>query len=592
MSEVSRDCDSYTLYQIFPISRIGLATYFLAAIYLLLSWNSFQRLSKVRLFSAQWTTHKMLHWFLFCFTIVRAVLFGIIAALSTTTSKLADANTDKDLAVLVILFIFPDFVFISVYVLLFFNWLEMYVFCHEQYLFDLQKFQKLWKILYAAFNLALVTVQVFAYVRLYAASKSCQLNLIYYIIMYSNFTLPGVFAITGMYFHFFVIAGFAYTSSLANTRVRQMGKILLVWSACRLVRGITLKMYSFNVDWGQSIDIDFFSILIVASILIAEVIPFNMLMDWSTVSLLLLSDERDTYWHQTQFENDSVGSPRATRIDMESQWEIDPSELQVCALGMGSKENDLSSTIFGSWRNSQVTVTMFRTSADFDSPVLEELVEEVAELNHCNHEHIANFIGHSIVGSTVYVVYEYLRRGSLHDFIRQQSRPFQLDFIVRIGQQICSAMMYLHDTCRPARIHGGLSSKTVFLNQDMGASLINIGLNRLKTYSEVMMVTRLDTAWSSPEQIAGSSVTPASDVYSFGIILWELCTLESPFPNANDNSGFFRKTVLRKQERPPTNIVSNRELLDIMTQCWAQHPENRPSFSEVNRMLEDVKSPF
>eukprot|EP00475_Leptophrys_vorax_P006439 TRINITY_DN13987_c0_g1_i2.p1 TRINITY_DN13987_c0_g1~~TRINITY_DN13987_c0_g1_i2.p1 ORF type:complete len:600 (-),score=139.66 TRINITY_DN13987_c0_g1_i2:36-1835(-) len=589
-------CDS--LCQIFPIKRIGLAAYFLAFVYLLLSWMSFQRLSRVRLFSAHWTTHKMLHWFLFCFAVVRTVLFGLISAFSSVLQNVS-ADSDQKVAVVVILFIFPEFVFLSAYLLLFFNWLEMYIFCHQQFLFELKRFQLVWKTIFAIFNLVFAAVQIVFYVQLYTAEKNLKslvLTVIYNMIMYFNLLLPAIFILVGMYFHFFVIAGFEYTSSLSNSRSRKMSKVFLYWTIFRVVRGVTLRLYSSDQDWSAAnpFGVDLFSILTVASILTAEVIPFNLLMDWATISLLLLSDEREAYGPQLLInEQDVVGSPSG-RADAEgdSQWEIDPSELQVSALGMASQDNELSTTVFGSFRDKQVTVTMFKTQADLSSSILEELSFEVGELNLCDHEHIAKFYGHCVVGSTVYIVYEHLRRGNLFNFIQQQSTPFSVDFIVRISQQICAAMCYLHETFRPSRIHGGLTSKAVMLNQDMGACIINIGLNRLKTYSEVMLVTRLDNAWTPPEQIAGKSLTTASDVYSFGIILWELCTQERPFPNADQNPGFFRKVVLKKHGRPPTDKIKNQELVQIMTECWSQHPENRPTFGEVIQMLESVKSPF
>lgn len=122
----------------------------------------------------------------------------------------------------------------------------------------------------------------------------------------------------------------------------------------------------------------------------------------------------------------------------------------------------------------------------------------------------------------------------------------------------------------------------------MDIKVLNIGLQKVRAFSEIMMVTRIMTAWTSPEQLKGGTPTMASDVYSFGVVLWELCTQSEPFPGRD--SGWFRKYVAQQHARPqllPSQGIDGR-FIDIMKQCWASHPLDRPTFPEILHMLDDI----
>jgi len=77
---------------------------------------------------------------------------------------------------------------------------------------------------------------------------------------------------------------------------------------------------------------------------------------------------------------------------------------------------------------------------------------------------------------------------------------------------------------------------------------VQIGLQKLRAYSEVLLMSRFEDATTSPEQLSGKSAIPASDVYAFGIVLWEIYTREEPYPPGTYET--LRKSVLNRRARP------------------------------------------
>jgi serine/threonine protein kinase len=78
-----------------------------------------------------------------------------------------------------------------------------------------------------------------------------------------------------------------------------------------------------------------------------------------------------------------------------------------------------------------------------------------------------------------------------------------------------------------------------------------------------------------------------ADVYSFGILLHEICTLKEPFSNLR-NIDAFRKKVAHGGERPKLSLVKHSGLRSLMERCWDPLPEKRPSFTDVRRELENI----
>ncbi len=134
-------------------------------------------------------------------------------------------------------------------------------------------------------------------------------------------------------------------------------------------------------------------------------------------------------------------------------------------------------------------------------------------------------------------------------------------------------MFYLH-SCSPPILHRDLKSLNILLDDHLRVKLGDFGWTRaLGNY----MTSKIGTyQWMAPEVIAGQAYTTKADVFSFGIMLWEIATREPPYKNVAGQT--VAEEVLLKQLRPPVPKKAPEAWLKLMRQCWDTDPGARPDF--------------
>ncbi|XP_029659980.1 vascular endothelial growth factor receptor 3-like [Formica exsecta] len=142
--------------------------------------------------------------------------------------------------------------------------------------------------------------------------------------------------------------------------------------------------------------------------------------------------------------------------------------------------------------------------------------------------------------------------------------------------------------------HRDLAARNILLASDLTLKVSDFGLSRNGIYvinHMVGKVCQLPIRWMSPEAIRDHAFSSKSDVWSFGVILWEIGTLGS-FPYANiQNDDLMRYLIQDKCRLACPNIVSH-DIYNIMCSCWNTVPHNRPSFAQLVLDLQTLKEPL
>jgi serine/threonine protein kinase len=267
----------------------------------------------------------------------------------------------------------------------------------------------------------------------------------------------------------------------------------------------------------------------------------------------------------------------------------------------------------------------------------EDFNKECSALKRIDSPHLLKFYGFGTTeGGNGFIVTELMSGGSLEDVLRDSKRDLQWRMRVSIGLQVALGMDYLS---HKHMTHRDLKSANVLLDDKlMKAKVCDFGLTRVvrpvhprAVHSPFTGVTRLlpmessvevnfvaqsatsmsniavsivdvrgtmtkaagTLLWMAPEVFRGDQhYTKAVDVYSFGIVLWELATRKVPWVDdlSSDHAAFFEglNLALQKGRRPSIpDAVSTRHaaFVAVMKQCWAGDPVDRPSFSEASRDL-------
>lgn len=243
----------------------------------------------------------------------------------------------------------------------------------------------------------------------------------------------------------------------------------------------------------------------------------------------------------------------------------------------------------GELRGREVAVKAARQDADEDLQVtMENVVKEAKLFCLLRHENIVSLEGVCLQEPNLCLVLEYCRGGSLNRVLA--GRKIRPDVLVDWAIQIARGMDYLHCRAPISLIHRDLKSSNVLLseaieNEDLLCKTLKItdfGLAR-----EVYQTTRMSQAgtyaWMAPEVIKNSTFSKASDVWSYGVVLWELLTGEVPYKGIDTLAVAYGVAVNKlKLPIPSTCPQPWREL---MQKCWESDPHNRPSFEQI---LEDL----
>jgi serine/threonine protein kinase len=198
------------------------------------------------------------------------------------------------------------------------------------------------------------------------------------------------------------------------------------------------------------------------------------------------------------------------------------------------------------------------------------------EINHrVHHPACVTFFGACIDDDGMMLLMEWMDGGSLYSALDNHSvEPLLPRLRVSMAREIADGLEYLHAN---GIIHRDIKSPNVLLTSDFHAKLCDFGLAKLRTLtvaslSATSIAAQGTYAWSAPEVILnGEEHTPASDVYSMGIVMWELMTCEVPFDGLDHSQIYAR---LNRQQRPavpsPLPAGFTPEYVAVMMRCLHQ----------------------
>ncbi|XP_073147500.1 serine/threonine/tyrosine-protein kinase HT1 [Henckelia pumila] len=291
---------------------------------------------------------------------------------------------------------------------------------------------------------------------------------------------------------------------------------------------------------------------------------FDSLESWS----MILDSENVENWE--------------TSKDDQEEWTADLSQLFI-----GNKfASGAHSRIYrGIYKQRAVAVKMVRipTHKEETRALLEQQFKsEVALLSRLYHHNIVQFVAACKKPPVYCIITEYMSQGTLRMYLNKKE-PYSLstETILRLALDISRGMEYLHSQ---GVIHRDLKSNNLLLNDEMRVKVADFGTSCLETQSKETKGNMGTYRWMAPEMIKEKPYTRKVDVYSFGIVLWELTTALLPFQGMTPVQAAF--AVADKDERPPLPASCQPALAHLIKRCWAANPSKRPDFSEIVSTLE------
>jgi serine/threonine protein kinase len=225
---------------------------------------------------------------------------------------------------------------------------------------------------------------------------------------------------------------------------------------------------------------------------------------------------------------------------------------------------------------------------NFNADLKEDFIAEVEIMSQVLNPHIVLLLGACTEAGNWSMVTEFMSNGDLHHLLHESKRVVKLNKKIQFAIDICSGMSWLSGEDVKI-IHRDLKPANVLIDAKWNCKIADFGLALLKSKG---MLKGDDSGggsplWMSPEALLEEPTTVKTDVYSFGLVFWEMLTQKDLFPEYNDLE-LFTSDIAIKGVRPSLEGV-DQILQDIIKRCWDKKIATRPTFQELIPILQNAR---
>uniref|UniRef100_A0A4W3I691 non-specific protein-tyrosine kinase n=1 Tax=Callorhinchus milii TaxID=7868 RepID=A0A4W3I691_CALMI len=261
------------------------------------------------------------------------------------------------------------------------------------------------------------------------------------------------------------------------------------------------------------------------------------------------------------------------------KWEINPSELTFMKeLGSGQ----FGVVRLGKWRaQHKVAIKAIREGAMYE----EDFIEEAKIMMKLSHPKLVQLYGVCTQGKPIYIVTEFMELGCLLNYLRQRRGQIQKEMLLSMCQDVCDGMAYLETNMF---IHRDLAARNCLVSESHVVKVSDFGMTRyvLDDQYTSSSGTKFPVKWSPPEVLHYSKFSSKSDVWSFGVLMWEVY-IEGKMPFETKSNAEVVQLITSGFRLYRPKRASNA-VYEIMTQCWHEKPEGRPTFCELLLMINQL----
>ncbi|XP_044622020.1 ephrin type-A receptor 5 isoform X8 [Equus asinus] len=216
-----------------------------------------------------------------------------------------------------------------------------------------------------------------------------------------------------------------------------------------------------------------------------------------------------------------------------------------------------------------------------------DFLGEASIMGQFDHPNIIHLEGVVTKSKPVMIVTEYMENGSLDTFLKKNDGQFTVIQLVGMLRGIAAGMKYLSDM---GYVHRDLAARNILINSNLVCKVSDFGLSRvLEDDPEAAYTTRggkIPIRWTAPEAIAFRKFTSASDVWSYGIVMWEVVSYgERPYWEMTNQDVI---KAVEEGYRLPSPMDCPAALYQLMLDCWQKERNSRPKFDEIVNMLDKL----
>ncbi|EFO99988.1 hypothetical protein GCK72_019160 [Caenorhabditis remanei] len=221
-----------------------------------------------------------------------------------------------------------------------------------------------------------------------------------------------------------------------------------------------------------------------------------------------------------------------------------------------------------------------------DEDALADMMKEARVMQLYDHPNIVKFYGFILDDYPYLLVLEFCNGGAVEDLLREKS-DLKVNRRVQYTYMAACGMDYLH---KKNCIHRDIAARNCLIHNGI-VKMADFGMCRATTVYKVDLTKPLNVRWLAPEVWANGETRFNTDVYAFGVMIWEffITPYQSPY---HEWKGYTVKQKVRSGYRMPPPDGMPREMITVLGECWNHEPEKRPTAEKLKEKLEELNKKF
>ncbi|XP_030467848.1 serine/threonine-protein kinase STY17-like isoform X2 [Syzygium oleosum] len=260
-------------------------------------------------------------------------------------------------------------------------------------------------------------------------------------------------------------------------------------------------------------------------------------------------------------------------------WEIDLRQLDT---GVKVASGSFGDLYRGTYCGQEVAIKILKPGRA-NAAILRDFAQEIYIMRKIRHKNVVQFIGACTHPPNLCIVTEFMSKGSIYDVLHKQRGAVKLPSLLKVAIDVSKGMNYLHQN---NIIHRDLKTANLLMDENEVVKVADFGVARVQAETGVMTAETGTYRWMAPEVIEHRQYDNKADIFSFGIVLWELLTGELPYANLTPLQAAIG--VVQKGLRPSIPKGTNPLLVELLQRCWERDPKRRPNFSDILEILQQI----
>ncbi|VDK75613.1 unnamed protein product [Litomosoides sigmodontis] len=291
------------------------------------------------------------------------------------------------------------------------------------------------------------------------------------------------------------------------------------------------------------------------------------------------------YYKATKEPLSASSQARLRRPIERPQWLLNHDSIRlVKKLGEGAfGEVFLAEYSFGAEKQ-EVAVKTMRQEATREARL--KFMKEARLMRRYEHKHVVRILGVAVHEHPLMIIMENCPGGSLLSYLRKEKGKITLSVKLRFTTEAADGMAYLH---KQKCIHRDVAARNVLLSGKLDVKISDFGMSDDRLIVQDDKLEKVPVKWLAPETMQQKVYSNKTDVWSYGVLVWEIYSDGSePYPGLSNIQTRAKIVVQNYRMEMPKETPS--AVVKLIQQCWAKNPEERPDFSKIFKILKNMKA--